>query len=87
MLNSSQDFTPTEATKANQRQALLSHMKQHGSASTIESRELLGISHPAARVMELRRAGFLIETRRVLEADANGRLHGVALYVLKSGAA
>ncbi len=81
------EFTPAEKTKANQRQALLEHMKQHGSASTIESRERLGISHPAARVMELRRAGFLIETRRVLEADSSGRLHGVALYVLKGGAA
>lgn len=81
------DFTPTETTKATQRRALLEHLKQHGKLSTIESREKLGITHPAARVMELRRAGIHIDTQRVLEADASGRLHGVALYTLKGGAA
>lgn len=82
------NFTPTDTTKATQRSALLGHLKQqHGSISTLESREQLGIAHPAARVMELRRQGFQIETGRVLEADASGRLHGVALYVLKGGAA
>lgn len=80
-------FTPADATKATQRAELLAYMKQHGKVSTIESRERLGVSHPAARIMEMRRQGFNIETRRVLEADASGRLHGVALYVLKGGAA
>jgi len=80
------NFTPSDTSKANQRRALLTHLKQHGKVSTIESREQLGISHPAARVMELRRQGFQIETRRVLEADSGGRLHGIALYELKGGA-
>jgi hypothetical protein len=86
--NSPQDFTPNSTTKANQRQALLKYMQANGGqVSTIEARENLGISHPAARIMEVRRQGFKIQTRRVLEADASGRLHGVALYVLKGGAA
>lgn len=86
-MNSNTSFNPNESTKATQRLAMLDHLKQHGKISTIESREQLGISHPAARVMELRRQGFQIETRRVLEADSGGRFHGIALYVLKGGAA
>lgn len=81
------NFTPAETMKANQRAALLDHLIQHGKVSTIESREQLGISHPAARVMELRRSGLQIDTQRVLEADASGRLHTVANYVMKGGAA
>lgn len=80
------DFTPSGATTTSQRQALLGHMKQHGRISTIESRECLGISHPAARVMELRRQGFQIETHRIVETDTRGRLHTVAEYRLKGGA-
>ena len=81
------DLTPSDTTKANQRRALLEHMKQRGKVSTIESREQLGISHPAGRICELRAQGFKIDTKRVLEADASGRFHGVALYVLEGGAA
>ena len=81
------DFTPGDTTKATQRRALLEHLKQRGKVSTLESREELGISHPAGRICELRAQGFKIDTRRVLEADASGRFHAVALYCLKGGAA
>jgi hypothetical protein len=87
VLNSYQDFTPSETSKATQRHALLEHLRVHGRISTIESPEQLGISHPAARVMELRRQNLQIETLRVLEADASGRPHYVAVYILKRGAA
>lgn len=80
-------FKPNDSTRASQRRVLLKHLKQYGQFSTIESREKFGISHPAARVMELRRTGVQIDTQRILEADASGRLHAVALYVLKGGAA
>jgi predicted amino acid dehydrogenase len=81
------DFTPSETTKANQCRALLNHLYQFGNISTIQGREKYGIYHVAGRVHDLRKQGVLIQTRRVLEADASGRLHGVALYVLKGGAA
>lgn len=81
------DFTPSKTAKAKQCQVLLNHLNAHGNISTIQGREKYGISHVAGRVHDLRNQGFLIETRRVLEADASGRLHGVALYVLKGGAA
>ena len=83
-MNNNNSFNPNDSTKANQRQALLDHLEQHGKVSTIESRDRLGVLNVAARMLELRRQGFQIETRRVLEADAGGRLHGVALYVLKA---
>jgi hypothetical protein len=79
-------FNPSESAKANQRRALLEHMKQCGKVSTIESREQLGISHPAGRICELRAQGLKIDTHRVLEADASGRFHGVALYILRGAA-
>ena len=80
------DFTPGEMTKENQRTALLKHMEAHGGVSTLEGRETLGISHVAGRIFELRRLGYPILTRRVLEVDASGRFHGVALYVLQGDA-
>ncbi|WP_428983276.1 helix-turn-helix domain-containing protein [Paraburkholderia diazotrophica] len=42
-----------------------------------------GVSHPAARVMELRRAGYQIDSSRVATVDSDGFAHyGVALYSL-----
>ncbi|WP_392389110.1 helix-turn-helix domain-containing protein [Burkholderia multivorans] len=42
-----------------------------------------GISHPAGRVNELRRAGYAIQSARVSTVDSDGFTHrGVALYTL-----
>ena len=75
------DFTPGEGTRANQRRALLRHMQQHGSITTLEAREGLGVASPAARILELKRQGVQIETRRVFRIDAAGRRHSVAEYI------
>lgn len=44
-----------------------------------------GISHPAARVLDLKRRGFCIESSRVSTVDSDSFQHrGVALYELRS---
>jgi hypothetical protein len=80
------DFTPTNTVKAKQCHVLANHLKTQGSLSTIQGREKYGIPHVAGRIHDLRRQGFLIETRRVLESDSAGRFHTIALYSLKGGA-
>jgi len=67
------DFTPSGFTKARQRLALMAWLQSFGECSTTQARNELGISHPAGRVYELRRAGVEIATHRV---------QGFALYVL-----
>jgi hypothetical protein len=64
-----------------QRARLLDRLRQ-GPLSTLDARADLDILHPAARVMELRRKGYLIETMRSREPSTCGRLHTVANYVL-----
>lgn len=72
----------TQAGGSKQRIILLEALR-HGPVSSIAAREDLGILHVAARVMELRRAGFEIETLWRADEDAQGRLHRVGTYVLK----
>lgn len=70
--------------RAVQRRALLAALQQ-GPLSTVQAREALGISHPAGRVLELRRAGHDIATVRGVAFDAQGRPHHTAVYVLHKG--
>lgn len=64
-----------------QRKRLLERLRL-GTVSTLEARRELDIMHPAARVMELRNAGYQIERLTVNEASDCGRLHKVARYLL-----
>jgi glucose-6-phosphate-specific signal transduction histidine kinase len=66
-----------------QRRRLLERLRA-GAVSTIQARRELDILHPAARVMELRKRGFEIETREAIEATQEGQRHRVALYVLRA---
>jgi len=75
------DLTPCESKKAAQRGLILDALAC-GSLSTVAAREDLGVLHPAARVLELRRAGWPIDTVRQSAHDAEGRCHRVAFYVL-----
>lgn len=46
-----------------------------------------GLSHCAARIMELRKRGYLIVTSRVTTVDSDGYSHsGVAMYSLEASA-
>jgi hypothetical protein len=64
-----------------QRKRLLERLR-HGTVSTLEARRELDIMHPAARVMELRNAGYQIDRLTVDEPSDCGRLHKVARYLL-----
>lgn len=66
-----------------QRQQLLAHMREHGSITTYEARELLSIASPAPRIMELRSRGFDIYTSKESLPDSNGTIHREsARYIL-----
>jgi Helix-turn-helix domain len=68
-----------------QRKRLLDWLKVHGSIDTITARRYLDIMAPAARLHELRhRFGYHIDTVWIKQPTECGRLHHVALYVLKS---
>lgn len=66
---------------ANQRAAILHHVRNVGPLSTLHAREILGVMHPAARVMELRMRGEPIATHWRTETDVTGTKHRVAEYV------
>lgn len=67
-----------------QRQRLLSHLYQDP-LTTLQAREQLDIMAPAARVMELRKRGYDIETVWVWDLSPCGKPHRVARYILQQG--
>lgn len=76
------NFHPNSAEAQRQR---IEDALRRGPLSTLRARADLDVMHPAARVMELRRAGRLIVTHWSLEPTDCGRLHRVARYVLLAG--
>ena len=80
------DFKPNDTALASQRTMLLAHLKEHGSISTVTCRDQYGVMSPAARLMELRRAGHPIRTVRCVDYDEAGRRHPCARYELVGGA-
>ncbi|MDD2722185.1 MAG: helix-turn-helix domain-containing protein [Gallionella sp.] len=66
-----------------QRQRLLAYMRQFFQIDTLTARRDLDILMPAARVLELRRRGYQIETVWVNRPTDCGKIHRVGLYVLK----
>lgn len=67
---------------ASQRVTLLEHLKKHGSITTLQARQVLGVMSPAPRIKELREAGYSIITIRVIDVDSAGIKHRQGLYVL-----
>ncbi|CAE6946238.1 hypothetical protein R69608_05536 [Paraburkholderia nemoris] len=67
-----------------QRNRILAALRTHGSLTTLEARRRLDVLHPAARVMELRDAGFLISTVWSVDHNELGSQHRVARYHLLS---
>ncbi|MCP5231740.1 MAG: helix-turn-helix domain-containing protein [Zoogloeaceae bacterium] len=72
-------------TKEAQRDRLLAFLRAGGMIATSECRELLGVMHPAARIMELRRAGHEIKTTWRYVADGSSVVHRQGVYVLCEG--
>lgn len=58
-----------------------------GPITTLYARRDLDVMHPGGRIMELRRDGHRIDTVWTEEATDCGKVHRVALYVLRSRAA
>lgn len=80
-------FKPCEHVVGQQQGLMLSELREGEGVTTLYARETLGISHPAGRVLELRRQGHAIVTRRVSVADSCGRRHTMAAYHLVTGGA
>lgn len=80
--------TPSNTPRPNfnscaaQRQRLLEALR-HGMVSTITARRDLDILSPAARIIELRKH-YQIDMVWIKQPTDCGKLHRVALYVLKS---
>lgn len=72
---------------AAQRARLLAHLRHVGTLTTLQAREQLNIMHPSGRVLELRKAGYNIETVWAWDSDHEGRSHRVGRYALLSGKA
>ena len=53
------------------------------SLTTLEARRELDVMHPAARVMELRKQGYEINTIWTVDLTAEGNPHRVAKYLLR----
>jgi len=69
--------TATEAQIQRLQEAL--HRRPH---NTHELRRM-GISHPAGRIQDLEKRGYVIESARTTTVDSDGFTHsGVALYAL-----
>jgi len=76
--------TRKHQSRAMQRVALLQWLQAHQRITTLQARNELGIMHPAGRVRALREVGNDIATYWQWQADATGKKHRQALYVLLS---
>ena len=68
---------------AAQRARILAHLQAGRPLTTIQARRELDTLHPAARVMELRRAGWSISMAWVTEETGAGQRHRVGRYWLE----
>lgn len=76
---------PVSNSYAAQRVRLLQYLQEKGSITTLQARQLLAVMHPAGRVRDLRKAGYVIQTYRSFDTDSAGVRHRQGLYVLQVG--
>lgn len=69
-------------TAAHQRARLLEAMRVRAGITTLEAMRFLDIVDPRARVVELRKEGYRINTSWVRQPSECGRMHAVGLYTL-----
>ena len=82
-MNKRRDVLVDSSAEA-QRFRLLARLRD-GAVDTISARRDLNILMPAARIKELRKQGFQIETHRTKVFDDHGRPHArVAIYALSA---
>jgi len=82
-----QTMFKNDVSSSAQRVQILSYLKKHGSATTLEIRDKLHILSPAPRILELRGQGVEIETVREYQPTPDGKKHHIARYVLRSSIA
>lgn len=70
-------------TAAAQRKRILEFLRLRP-LDTLTARKVLDVMHPAARVMELRKRGWEIQTVKIDRASDCGEIHRVACYVLEA---
>ncbi len=70
-----------DSSASSQRSTILRYLNEHGSLTTLQCREELGIMHPAARIRELRESGHNIVTHWAKSEDRTGTMHREAKYV------
>jgi hypothetical protein len=75
----------TDNSLHNQRLKLLNYLREHGSITTSQARELLDIYYPPARAFELKKEGYLISTVWDSWTSAYGIKHRIARYLLAKG--
>ncbi|MGF6635485.1 helix-turn-helix domain-containing protein [Paraburkholderia sp. MM6662-R1] len=69
-------------TAAHQRARLLEAMRVHAGVTTLEAMRFLDIVDPRARIVELRKEGYRINTSWVHQPSECERLHAVGMYTL-----
>jgi len=74
----------SQHTAAAQRKRILDFLRVRP-LDTLTARKVLDVMHPAARVMELRKRGWKIQTVKIDRASDCGEIHRVACYVLEAG--
>lgn len=72
----------TDNSLHNQRLKILDWLFERSSITTSQARERLDIFHPAARIMELKHAGYLIVTVWDNWTSEHNIKHRIARYVL-----
>jgi len=81
ILSSPADLGNDNSASAQQSRLLAALIK--GPVSTLDARKYHDILHPAARVMELRACGHLIDTVPTDDFTSEGKPHRVALYLYR----
>ena len=72
----------TDNSTLNQRLKLLDWLFERGSITTNQAREKLDIMSPAARILELKRDGYLIVTLITTWTSGYGIKHRIGRYLL-----
>lgn len=73
---------PQENT-ASQWQDLLAYLEEHGSITGMDCIRELGILNYKGRICDLRKMGYIIETRWMKVLKRNGRTTKIAVYILR----
>lgn len=63
--------------------ALLAHMREHGSITSMEAFEKYGVTRLSACIFDLRKMGYDIETQRIETTTRFGETTQYGRYILK----